>query len=53
VVYPQIVIGSVAGKIQDGRLVDEAVEKFLMGGVERLIQTVQCEVSKTLATNAG
>jgi chromate reductase len=40
VVYPQIVIGSVAGKIQDGRLVDEAVEKFLMGGVERLIQVV-------------
>jgi chromate reductase, NAD(P)H dehydrogenase (quinone) len=38
VVYPQIVIGSVASKIQDGRLVDEAVEKFLMGGVERLIQ---------------
>lgn len=37
VVYPQIVIASVAGKIRDGRLVDEAACRFLMGGIDRLI----------------
>lgn len=40
VVYPQIVIGSVAGKIKDGRLVDEAASAFLMDGVRRLVQMV-------------
>jgi len=40
VVYPQIVIGSVVGKIKDGRLVDEAATAFLMGGVRRLLQLV-------------
>lgn len=43
VVYPQIVIGNVAGKIRDGRLVDEAARSFLMGGVDRLIE---CAVSR-------
>lgn len=38
VVYPQIVIASVAGKLRDGRLVDEAARSFLMGGVYRLIE---------------
>ncbi|WP_248800797.1 NADPH-dependent FMN reductase [Pseudomonas sp. MWU13-2105] len=45
VVYPQIVIGGVTGKVQDGFLVDEAVEQFLMGGIERLIQTAQAQFS--------
>ena len=40
VVYPQIVIGSVASKLEDGRLVDEAATAFLMGGVRRLLQLV-------------
>lgn len=40
VVYPQIVIGSVAGKLKDGRLVDEAASSFLMDGVRRLVQMV-------------
>lgn len=38
--YPQIVIGSVAGKIKDGRLVDEAASAFLMAGVGKLMQMV-------------
>ncbi|MCK9815134.1 NAD(P)H-dependent oxidoreductase [Pseudomonas sp. MAFF 302046] len=41
VVYPQIVIGSVAGKIVDGRLVDEAARSFLMAGVGLLIEQAQ------------
>ncbi|MNY49422.1 hypothetical protein D3C86_1848450 [compost metagenome] len=40
VVYPQIVIGGVAGKLEDGRLVDEAANSFLMDGVRRLVQLV-------------
>lgn len=40
VAYPQIVIGSVAGKLEDGRLVDEAANAFLMAGVKRLLQLV-------------
>lgn len=37
IVYPQIVIGSVAGKIIEGRLVDDAATTFLMQGVNKLI----------------
>ncbi|WP_137817668.1 NADPH-dependent FMN reductase [Pseudomonas sp. 2FG] len=40
VAYPQIVIGSVASKLKDGRLVDEAANQFLMDGVRRLAQLV-------------
>ncbi|MNG21004.1 NADPH-dependent FMN reductase [compost metagenome] len=40
VVYPQIVIGSVANKLKDGRLVDDAANQFLMDGVRRLVQLV-------------
>lgn len=40
VVYPQIVIGSVASKLKDGRLVDETTSSFLMNGVRRLVQLV-------------
>lgn len=40
VVYPQIVIGGVAGKLEDGCLVDEAANSFLMDGVRRLVQLV-------------
>lgn len=40
VVYPQIVIGSVASKLEDGRLVDEAANAFLLAGVKRLAQLV-------------
>lgn len=38
VVYPQIVIGNVTGKIEQGRLVDEATCNFLMDGVGALIE---------------
>ncbi|MDR0209883.1 MAG: NAD(P)H-dependent oxidoreductase [Pseudomonas putida] len=40
VAYPQIVIGSVSGKIREGRLVDEATLGFLLGGVGCLIECV-------------
>lgn len=40
VAYPQIVIGSVASKLKDGRLVDDATNQFLMDGVRRLVQQV-------------
>lgn len=45
VVYPQIVIGGVASKLKDGRLVDEAATSFLMGGVRRLLQLVESRSS--------
>lgn len=40
VAYPQIVIGSVAGKLESGRLVDEAANRFLLDGVRKLLQLV-------------
>lgn len=39
--YPQIVIGAVAGKIRDGRLVDEPARQFLAAGVVSLCDTVR------------
>lgn len=41
VVYPQIVIGSVASKIENGRLTDPAAHSFLMAGVHLLIKQSQ------------
>lgn len=41
IVYPQIVIGSVVGKITDGKLVDDAALTFLMQGVNKLIEDVR------------
>ncbi|QXI31571.1 NAD(P)H-dependent oxidoreductase [Pseudomonas vanderleydeniana] len=38
VVYPQIVIGDVGSKVRDGRLIDEVSRRFLLEGVNRLIE---------------
>lgn len=45
VVYPQIVIGSVAGKVSEHRLVDDAATTFLMQGVNKLIEEASASAS--------
>ncbi|WP_414157461.1 NADPH-dependent FMN reductase [Pseudomonas sp. BNK-15] len=39
--YPQIVIGSSGSKTREGRLVDDASRRFLMAGIECLLEQVR------------
>ena len=40
-IRPQIVIGGVHEKVRDGRLVDEAALRFLLSGVDDLLDEIR------------
>ena len=49
VLRPQIVIGGVHEKVRDGRLVDEAVLRFALAGVDDLFDEIEAGVRSLLA----
>jgi chromate reductase, NAD(P)H dehydrogenase (quinone) len=51
VVGPQVVIGDVAGKVREGRLVDESALRFAAGAVERLV--AECGMRRVARTSAA